>query len=473
MGLRAASCDGSRLSNLPPFRMNTTQSTRRLIVDEATVSRIRCSRWFAPVVLAIPFLAGIIALRGLTVTLPMFHGSDEFTYHYPTILRFGRELPFPNLANYRAAQTPLFHLVMAYIGKVIGYPLWRLRLVEAGISYGLAWAVFVLLHHRLLLPRLTALALTLLFVLSPYVYAASFRLMTDNLALLFSVLAVDRLERFRESRSVKPFLVASACIALAMLTRQSAAFLVGFAALYLLVEARRHTWPQRVAAAGAIGLACVPIGLLFLTWHGLTPPAGDTSSCGLCSHPGSTSTETGLSYHTAELAVAAVGLYGSILFLPGLLGYIGRCDHRIAAHWRAALLCAVAAAIALLILPADVAPQSGGVTPAAGLIWRIASKLPSVDGSSLLFWALVPLGVAVLWWRTHVAPRPWLVIAFFGCFLIGTLAVRLAWQKYVDPFVVLTLLMTVRPDEFSQPRAFLGAAGLAVAFVAYALTFVA
>ncbi len=70
--------------------------------------------------LAVPFLVTVAALRGLTVTLPIFHSSDELVYHYPLIKHFASQLPFPDLAHYAAAQTPLFHLLLAYIGKLIG-----------------------------------------------------------------------------------------------------------------------------------------------------------------------------------------------------------------------------------------------------------------------------------------------------------------------------------------------------------------
>ena len=138
------------------------------------LSRVSGARWFVPLVLALPYLITVAVLRGLTVTLPIFHGSDERVYHLPTIHRFAGQLPFPDLVHYNAAQTPLFHLLMAYLGKVIGYQVWRLRLVELAISYLLAWAVFGLMHRRLGLDRLPALALTLLFLLSPYVFGPSF-----------------------------------------------------------------------------------------------------------------------------------------------------------------------------------------------------------------------------------------------------------------------------------------------------------
>ncbi|MGI8412073.1 MAG: glycosyltransferase family 39 protein [Solirubrobacteraceae bacterium] len=423
-----------------------------------------------PAVLAAPFVIAVAALRGLTVALPIFHGSDERVYQLPTILRFASQLPFPDLGHYRAAQTPLFHLLLAYAGKLIGYELWRLRLVEVLISYGLALAVFALLHRRLALPRGPALALALLFVLSPYVFGSSFRVITDNLATLLVVIALERLERCRETARPAPFAVAGVSIAAAMLTRQSTAFMLPVAGLYAL----RVPFPGRVRALAlaTLGLAAIPVGVLFLTWHGLVPPGGDPSSCGLCpaGRASSSAGGSGLEVQSPELALATIGLYGAVLFGPllgrrrgggGLGRELGRGSLR-----RGALVAAGAGALLLLIWPATPGDH------AAGAIWNAARRLPAIDGTSLLFWVLVPLSGAVLWVRLRGAPRRWTVLVLLACFLLSSLAIRYPWQKYVDPFALLSLLLTVSPDELCSPRELIGAATLAVAFVAYTLSFV-
>jgi 4-amino-4-deoxy-L-arabinose transferase-like glycosyltransferase len=412
-------------------------------------------RWVAYVVLAVPFLVTIAALRGLTVTLPIFHGSDERVYHVPTILRFASQLPFPDIGNYGAAQTPLFHLLLAYIGKLTGYELWRLRLIEALISYALALSVFELLYRRLALGYRAALALAVLFVLSPYVFGTSFRVMTDNLATLFVVLAIERLEAYRERRALGPFVVACACVGAAILTRQSAAFMLGVAGLYaVLVGAPAR---ERVAGIGAVVLAAAPAGALFLVWHGLVPPGGDPRSCGLCSVAGGPS--AGLQPATLELTLATIGLYGAVLFAPAWL-------RERPAGWPRGLAGAGAAVVLLLLWPARYGPHS------AGLLWNAGHRLPAIDGTSLLFWVLVPLGVTVLWVRLRAAPRALLAVVFVGCFLVGTLAIRYPWQKYVDPFALLALMLTVRRDEFGDWHSLAGGGVLAVGFVAYALSFV-
>jgi 4-amino-4-deoxy-L-arabinose transferase-like glycosyltransferase len=418
----------------------------------------RLPAWGVAGVLALPFLIAIAILRGLTVALPIFHGSDEYVYHYPTILRFSRELPFPDLAHYGAAQTPLFHILMAYVGQVTGYELWRLRLVEALISYGLALIVYVLVRRRLGLPQLTALALTVLFVLSPYVYGTSFRVITDNLATLFIVLALERFERFRETERLTVFAAGCAAVGAAILTRQSAAFMVGVAVLY---GARAPlSSRQRLIAASALVLSCVPVGLLFLSWHGLVPPGGDPSSCGLCSGHGG----AGLVIQTPELALATIGLYGGVLFVPELLWRLRSTGRPSVAELRAVrgpLLGAAAGFLLLVVLPARPGAD------AAGVIWAVAGHFPAVHGTSLVFWALVPAAGAVLTWRVQVAPRTWIVIVFAGCFLLGTFAIRYPWQKYVDPFALLTVIVTVRPGELASRRALAGALVLALAFIAY------
>jgi 4-amino-4-deoxy-L-arabinose transferase-like glycosyltransferase len=411
----------------------------------------------------------IAALRGLTVTLPIFHSTDEGVYLYPTILQFSHELPFPHIGHYVAAQTPLFPLLEAYVGKLFGYELWRLRLVEVLISYALGLAVYALLHRRLGLGRLSALVFAVLFVLSPYVYGTSFRAITDNLATLFIVLSVERFERYRESGELTAFAVGAVAVAAAILTRQSAAFMLAVAGLYALFVP--NSLRQRALALLAVTLAAAPAAALFLSWHGLVPPGGDPSSCALCpAGRAHGATQGTLEVQTAELTLATLGLYGTILFAPLLAiaawatprgELLGRIH-----HLRKIALGAILGALLLIVFPAR--PGSH----AAGVLWNAAARLPIIFGSSLLFWLLVPLAVAIVVWRFLAGPRPWLFTAFLVSFLLGALAIRFPWQKYVDPFALLALFFTLRREDFSKPRELVGAGVLALAFIAYTLSFV-
>ena len=342
-------------------------------------SRWLDSRWLVPVVLAVPFVVMVAALRGLTVTLPIFHSTDEGNYIYPTIRQFARQLPFPDLGHYVAAQTPLFPLLEAYLGKLIGYALWEMRFVEVVISYLLALAVYVLLERRLGLRRLQALALSVLFVLSPYVFGTSFRAITDNLATLFIVLAIERFERFRQSKRAGPFLVGCCALAAATLTRQSAAFMLAVAGLYALWVGLPLL--RRAELLVGVAISAIPVGLLFLDWHGLVPPGGDPSSCALCA-PGrdAGATQGGLVVQTPELALATFGLYGVVLFAPTLLEAAsasrGMSRSQIVAALRAPAVGLVLGALLLLAFPAR-----PGVH-AAGLLCRSRSAARCSSGGS-------------------------------------------------------------------------------------------
>ena len=410
-------------------------------------------------VLALPFLIGIAALRGLTVALPIFHSDDEFNYHLPTIRLFARQLPTPDLVHYHAAQTPLFHLLMAVASKLVGLQPWRLRLLEAFISYGLALAVHRLLRRRLELPEPVALGCALLFALSPYVLGTSFRVITDNLATLFIVLALDRCRRFAEDERASTFALACLWVACAMLTRQSAAFMLavtGWCALRVPVTVSR-----RARALALVAASVVPVAALFAAWGGIVPPNGDPRSCGLCSGGGG---GAGLTVATPELALATLGLYGAILFAAPLAAAARRSSLRRALGGSVAPLLAGAVAGALLLL---VFPDRPG-TDAAGLVATGARHVPAVLGSSLALWVLIPAAGAIAAWRVRVAPHREIVAVFALAFLVGALAIRYPWQKYVDPFVLLALVMSARPAELADRRAWAGALVLAIGFVVYA-----
>src|SRR5215212_10131994 len=137
-----------------------------------------------PLLLALPFVAGIVALDGLHDEIATFHGSDARVYHLPTIRRFADQLPGIDLEHYPAAQTPLYHVLFALAGKVVGLEeLWRLRLLGVVVSYLAVLVLFRLLVRSFGLERRAAFALSVVFGLSPYFLGASFTLLTDNLAI--------------------------------------------------------------------------------------------------------------------------------------------------------------------------------------------------------------------------------------------------------------------------------------------------
>ncbi len=180
-------------------------------------------------------------LQGLTVEIDTFHGSDARIYQLPTILQLRERLDF---SDYPSAQTPLFHLVMAGWGKLVGFELWKLRLLNVAISYGAALALLRLLRRTTSLAAAPAFALSLAFALSPYFFGASFTLLTDNLAILFALLALERVHAYATRGSLAALATACALTCGAVMTRQSFLWLALVLAVFVVV--REHRSPARL-----------------------------------------------------------------------------------------------------------------------------------------------------------------------------------------------------------------------------------
>lgn len=415
----------------------------------------------ARLLLAVPFLIGIAVLRGLTVEIDTFHGSDAHVYQLPTILHFRHGLDF---SDYASAQTPLFHVVMAGWGKLVGFELWRLRLLNVAISYGAALALLRLLRRTTALGERPAFALTLAFALSPYFFGPSFTLLTDNLAILFALLALERIHSYSRDGSLGAFAVACLCSGAAALTRQSFLWVALVAAAFLLLREWRS--PARLCAGGALlALSLAPLAALAIEWNGLVPPSADPRSCGLCTDKPGVGRDA-LTLRTVGFTLALLGGYALLLLGPGLV--------RRARAWAppAGLAFAGLGAGAALLLISPLEYRPAGVQPGdAGYLWQVSKHLPTLLGSSLLFWAAVPLGAVAAGLLARRAGWTSLASVYLGCFLVVALPVALVYQKYFDPFALLAVALFAQPPDFRAPRDYAGVALVCAGSIAYALSF--
>jgi hypothetical protein len=440
-----------------------SETTLRRAAAAGGLTAGREPRWLYPLLLAAPFLVGVAVLKGLTVEIDTFHGSDARVYHLPTIEHFADRLDFD---RYPAAQTPLYHLLFAAWGNVAGFELWRLRLLNVAISYGAVLVLYRLLIARVGLERPQAFALALLFELSPYVFGASFTLLTDNLAILFGLLALERFDRFRGDPALVTFALGCVAMSAAVLTRQSFVWLVPVAA-YVLLQAR-PPGPRLAAGVGAGVLALAPLAALVVVWGGLVPPGSDPASCGLCTDRPGVGRDA-LTLRTVGFTFAVLGLYAAALYGPVLVRRARELRSRLSA---AVLLPPLAAGAALLLVsPLEYRPIEPGIAGDAGYLWKLSDNVPLLASSSLLFWGLVPLGALAFWRLARRAGLGSLPVVYFASFLIAALPVRLVYQKYFDPFALLALALLVSPRDLRAPLDYAGATVLAVGFVAYALSF--
>jgi hypothetical protein len=151
----------------------------------------------------------------------------------------------PGYAEIGSVWLPLFHLLVAPLA--LNDFLWRTglggSLVSTAATAGVAWWLFRLAGeiNRGAAPGFLALA-GVLFCPN-FLYLASTPL-TEPLALLWSVLTVYGLFRYRETGWLKILLGASLAAFLGTLTRYDEWYVLPFAALFVLL-ARRESWTLR------------------------------------------------------------------------------------------------------------------------------------------------------------------------------------------------------------------------------------
>lgn len=427
------------------------------------------TRWRVAGVLALPYLIAVAALRGLTDAMPTYHGGDEWTYHLPTIRQFAAQLPGVDLVDYPAAQTPLYHLLVAIWGELVGMEIWKLRIVGVLASYGAALVLYRLLRRHVALATWPAVGLTLVFALSPYVFGQSFILVTDNLGLLFALLAIDRFLAFsRERLRMEPFALACLWIALALLTRQSYVWLGLFGGVWLLTR----PGIDRRRIAGGIALlaaAAVPFGALVIAWRGIVPVGGDPASCGLCSpEEGRLGWREVSPLRSPLFTLAVLAVYGPLLFWRPAYDALRGAGRDALRPW----LLTAAAGAALGIVVLLTVPLSYG-SGDEGYLWRVSRSGPQLMDTSWLFWLLVPIGSAIA--ALGVRRYGWrsLPVVLFGCFLAAQLATRLPYQKYFDPFVLLVCLLALRPADLRSWRDALGPVAIVLLSALYVGAFAA
>ena len=158
------------------------------------------------IALGIPFAVVFFYTKGLSWGLEPVFSFDEAEYHYPVILQFARELPFPDLTSYDSATTPLFHLLFAVASKIVGTDIQHLRMINFLITFFSTLLLFKLLIKQFNLSYSSALLSASLFSLSPYFFREAFVVMTDNLPVLWLLLFFQYYLRFKEDGAFSNYL---------------------------------------------------------------------------------------------------------------------------------------------------------------------------------------------------------------------------------------------------------------------------
>lgn len=383
--------------------------------------------WVHCALLAIPFVAGTIALKFLTVKLPVWQSGDE-SAHYAAVLEYAHQLPFVDLnRSYGTSSGPLMYYVYGAFAALWGPAIFKLRLLNTVVSYLTVVATYLMLRRTLSARPAISLALAAVVGLSPFLFGQTFVVLTDNFMYLWVILALDATLRFARKPALSPLVVASICTALALLTRQFAIWLVPVTALAVVrapaTPARKWGWLAVVAAS------CIPLALVMMAWGGVVQPGS-----------GWMAQDVELRLPNLLQTLALVGFF-VVTLVP-----IRRVKAMVADAVRSPLSIGLALVplVGLLFRHIYSSPFS------YGYFGMFAAAYPAIRDTSIVYWILAPLGTMFLGWALrayrddHVAS-----LASFGFALVvlTTVASAVTYQRYVDVPLLLCLAVLAATDE--------------------------
>lgn len=365
---------------------------------------------------------------------------DQLNYHEKVVRTFMQQWPNVDPSDYLSATTPLYHVLLAGAGKLLGSSAATLQWSGAIFTCGL----LALLARALsaFVPGPRALLLTLLFGASVYVFPAGVWLLPDNLAwlLVLGVLLIAWRARF-----------------------DAILLLGGGTLLLLLVMARQsHLWAAGVLWASAWS---APIGKedseversprVSLLWNRADVRLMRTMIMVVATLPAFAAVYSfyklwGHRFYpptfvvqfdpapnpaTPAFVLAVFGMYG-VFFAGEVLPRLGML-------WRASRGYLVGVTLAGLALGA--APESTYSLNAGRFsgLWDLAARLPAVQGRSVVIVLLATWGAAsLLAWTITLPRRERLIVGLaFAGFMVALSAGHYAFQRYVEPFALMLLVL--------------------------------
>jgi hypothetical protein len=352
---------------------------------------------------------------------------DEACCHARTIRAIQDEGLIAALGDsgrYRTATTPLYHVVMSVpLDRVPDLAIrvaWTVITVFVGFLLYRLVADDTAVHSR----SRAALALTIAFLLSPTVRAASLYFVTDGLALYLAVAALVVLKRARARSPLSASLaLVSMVLAFASFYTRQYYLWVTLYVTYSVFALGGHRVKLMTAIAAV--LLCIPGVIVFSIWHGLAPPLGT---------PIHTTPFLG---STLPNALGLLAIYA----LP--LAWVAARDIQqrsgIAVGNRAqigvAVLCGAALyATAWRLLRFEI-PESGGVLRILGSFGALGS---------FAFLVISYLGVMMLV-RWLIVDGWWQV--WWGVFLLPLLTGTVLLQRYFEPAILVFTFFVARPRD--------------------------
>lgn len=386
--------------------------------------------WIASLLAVLAYYLVLLAVWG-TASGNSRALADEQTYYLPTITQFAHHFPVVDLSDYPSAMTPAYHLSLAAVMRWVSDSIPFLRLI--GSLYGAFMAAILARIMARRLDPFWAVLASLPLVLSLYVISSGAWLLPDNAGWLGMLLML--LLALRSRVDGKTYFFGGLTLLVLVSTRQIHLWTAGplVLAAWLgrndtcLPHGSDDTLPARAGRLGMILLSVLPAVVVLLgfclLWHGLTPP----SFQGMYN---------GRNPAVPATILALAGGYG--LFFSGFL-----VDARqvIGQRWRWILTGAVIGLLAA-ILPATSYNYDAGRSSG---IWNVVARLPVIADRSVLILGLSILGGMIgAAWLAILPRRDAIILAFTAvCFAGAMTSNPFAWQRYIEPFVLIWLALAV------------------------------
>lgn len=405
---------------------------------------------------------GVVALAaivlGTVIVRDMLPGGravfDQNLYHVMAVREFAKQWPNFDLVNYRSATSPGYHLALAAVARFVRDDLTTLRIAGAVFTLGLLGTLAVSVGRRCG-GALTA-ALLLPVAASVYVFGPGVFVLPDNAA-WWGVLGV-LLIALDSRAGLKKLALAGVVLMLLVWARQIHVWAAGVVWFAGWMGASGSLWPGRSSvrvADGAVGdewrdrvvraavavaftlPAWVTLEYFVRSWHGLVPPLFQGGAYDAVRGKNAPNT-TGGNLATPAFVLTLVGMFG-VFFL----GSFWPAVRRVLARERAALIGVAVGALVGLVLalvPRTFASFEAGRYSG---FWTIAQRLPTVAGRSVFITGGAVAGGALLGLVWSALPRraAWVLIVSLIGFTAAQTATFFAWQRYLEPMVLMVLVL--------------------------------
>lgn len=378
----------------------------------------RFDRVFAGTLAGLLLVAGFF-LGGLSKPLDFTGSWDELTYHYPSALYLANHTFPGSLATYPSATGPVAYL-LAQVCRTVDMSLVGIRWLTVLVTFFLGLILYRLFVDRFELERLPAAAFTMLALLSPYALGGTFVFMTDNYAWLFVGAWAYWLSGYGKIKSFRDFLWSALFLGLALCTRQTTAWMVPITA-YAAWSHREH----RARDLAVLVVACIPLTLLVLLWHGPTPPSALGRHTGI----------EGSYLRAATMALTTMGAFACFLVPSSKLkqfaaGRVGTITIALSLFGGG-----------LLLMFAPLAGDLPGVmrnpVHVDGYLLKLLDHGPKIGDSFILYLPFLCLGILTTIIGFREARQP-VVIAFLLC-LVVHLGNKIVYERYFEVLILVTL----------------------------------